>query len=158
MDGVPIDEIDRIILHALQEDARHNTNAEISRRVSVSASTVGKRIARLEEDGVLKGYRPEIDYERAGFPLQVLFVCTASIAEREALANETLGIEGVLNVRELMTGEKNVHIQAVGSSNDDITRIAHRLDEIGYSVTDEILLRNEYSQPSVHFRPTTGGE
>jgi len=146
-----LDEIDRAILHALQEDARRNTNAAISERVSVSASTVGKRISRMEDEGVVRGYQPTIDYEEAGFPIQVLFICTATIAEREALIEQTLGLEGVINVRELMTGERNVHILVVGSLNEDITRLAHELDNIGYRVTDEILMRDEYNQPSVHF-------
>lgn len=151
MGSPSLDEVDRAILHALQEDARQNTNAAISERVSVSASTVGKRISRMETDGIIKGYQPNVDYEAAGFPIQVLFVCTAGIAEREALIKETLGLGGVINVRELMTGERNVHILVVGSSNDDITRIAYELDNIGYTVTDEILMREEYDQPSVHF-------
>lgn len=151
MSGPRLDEIDRTILHALQEDARKNTNAAISERVSVSASTVGKRIARMEDEGIIKGYRSEIDYEEAGLPLHVLFICTVSIADREALIKETLHLEGVVNIRELMTGQDNVHIQVVGSSNDDITQIAHALDDMGYAIADEILLRAEYNQPSVHF-------
>ena len=151
MSGPRVDEIDRAILQALQEDARQNTNAAISERVSVSASTVGKRIARLEDRGIIRGYRPEFDYEEAGFPIQVLFICTASIADRETMIQETLGLDGVVNVRELMTGQDNVHVQVVGASNDDITRIAHQLDNLGYSVSDEILMRAEYTQPSVHF-------
>lgn len=146
-----LDEINRAILHALQEDARQNTNAAISERVSVSASTVGKRISRMEDEGIIKGYQPIIDYEEAGFPIQVLFICTAAIAEREALIEDALGLNGVIDVRELMTGERNVHIRVIGSSNDDITRIAHELDNMGYRVTDEILLRDEYNQPSVYF-------
>lgn len=146
-----LDDVDQAIIYALQENARDNTNAEISERVGVSASTVGKRIKRLEDSGVIKGYRPEIDYEKAGFPLHVLFVCTAPITERENLIRQTLGIEGVVNVRELMTGESNVHIQVVGASNDEVTRIAHAIDKIGYAVHNEILLRGEYNQPSVRF-------
>lgn len=146
-----LDEIDHAILHALQEDARNNTNAAISERVSVSASTVGKRITRLEELDVVKAHRSEIDYEKAGFPMQVLFICTVGIAEREDLIMQTLDLEGVINVRELMTGRENVHIQVVGSSNDDITHIAQALDDMGYTVTDEILMRAEYDQPSVRF-------
>lgn len=146
-----LDQIDRDILHALQKDARRNTNAEISERVDVSASTVGKRISRLEDRDVIKGYQADLDYELAGFPLQVLFICTAPIAEREALVDAALGIEGVVNVRELMTGRANVHIQVVGASNDDITRIAYALDDLGYAVSDEILMRNEHTQPSIRF-------
>lgn len=146
-----LDDIDRAILHLLQEDARHKTNAKISEHLDVSASTVGKRLGELEDTGVIKGYRPEIDYEQAGFPLHVLFICTAPIAEREALIEQTLGVDGVLNIRELMTGHENVHILVIGSSNDDITRIAQTLDKLGFSVSDEILLRTEYNQPSIHF-------
>lgn len=157
--GTPhLDEIDLAILHALQENARHNTNAAISERVAVSASTVGKRVAQLEDRGVIKGYRADIDYERAGFPLQVLFICTAPIAQRESLIEQTLGIGGVGSVRELMTGERNVHVHVVGSSNNDITRIARALDNLGYRVTDEILMRKEYTQPSVRFDASTSDE
>lgn len=151
MGGIELDEIDRAILHALQEDARENTNSAISERVSVSASTVSKRISRLEDAGIIKSYRSEIDYELAGFPLQVLFICTVRITEREKLIQETLDLEGVLDVRELMTGERNVHVRVIGTSNDDITRIAHELDTMGYRVTDEILMRDEYYRPSAHF-------
>lgn len=151
MNVTQLDEIDYEVLYSLQDDARHNTNAAISEHVSVSASTVGKRISRMEAEGVIRGYRSSIDYEKVGFPLQVLFICTATIAERGSLIEKTLGLDGVVNVRELMTGEKNVHIQVVGASNDDITHIAHELDVMGYTVTDEILMRNEYDRPSVRF-------
>lgn len=153
-----LDEVDRAILHALQEDARKNTNAAISERVSVSASTVGKRISRLEERGIIKGHRSEIDYDEAGFPLHVLFICTAKITEREALVERALDLAGVITVRELMTGRENVHIQVVGTSNDDITRIAHALDDMGFTVTDEILMRAEHTRPSAHFADVRAGE
>jgi DNA-binding Lrp family transcriptional regulator len=147
----PLDNVDRAILFELQRDARNNTNADIAERIDVSASTVGKRIAQLETEGVLRGYDPDIDYERAGFPLQVLFICTVSITEREALIQEALEIDTVVNVREMMTGEGNVHIQVVGRTNDDITRSAHRIDALGFTVTDEILMRDEYTRPSIMF-------
>lgn len=83
--------------------------------------------------------------------MQVPFVCTAGIAEREDPIVETLGLEGVINVRELVTGQENVHSQVVGSSNDDITHIAQALDDVGYTVTDEILLRSEHDRPSIRF-------
>ncbi|QLG61660.1 Lrp/AsnC family transcriptional regulator [Halorarum salinum] len=146
-----LDDIDRAILYEVQKDARNNTNAAISERVGVSASTVGKRIARLEDHDVIEGYRPELDHERVGFPLHVLFICTVSITDREALITETLDLEGVLDVRELMTGRENVHIRVIGSSNDDITRIAQQLDGMGYTVTDEILMRDEYTKASDYF-------
>lgn len=149
-----LDDVDRAILYALQQDARNNSNADISERVGVSPSTVGKRITSLEECGIIQGYSPEIDYEKAGLPLEVLFICTAQIAEREALVEAAHEIDGVVNVREIMTGTKNVHIHVVGETNDDITQIAATLDGHGYDITDEILLRSERdSAASVFLEP-----
>lgn len=153
-----LDDVDRAILYALQQDARNNSNANISDRVGVSPSTVGKRITSLEERGIIQGYSPEIDYEKAGLPLEVLFICTAQISEREALVETAHEIDGVVNVREIMTGTKNVHIHVVGASNDDITQIAATLDERGYDITDEILLRSERDSPASVFRESSSDE
>jgi len=144
---VDIDDIDLAILHRLQVDARHNTNTAISDDLDVSASTVGKRLKRLEAEEVITGYVPLIDYERAGFPLHVLFVCTAPISGREDLVEGALGLDGVVGVRELMTGDGNVQVEAIGTSNDDVTRIARRLDRLGLTIRDEVLVREERTRP-----------
>lgn len=146
-----LDAVDAAILDALQEDARHNTNAAISDRAGVSASTVGKRISRLEAAGIIRGYRLDLNYGDAGFPLQVLFVCTVPIRQRETLIRQTLEVDGVLDVRELMTGEGNVHVHVAGRSTDDITRVAHELDQLAFTVLDEILVKNEHGHPSLQF-------
>lgn len=151
MSELDLDEVDMAILRALQEDARNNTNADISGMVGVSPSTIGNRINRLEGEGVIKGYRPDIDYELAGFPLRVLFVCSAPITERRKFVDAVLDVKGVVNVREMMTGEHNIHVQVVVQSNDDLTRIAQEVDELGLTVNEEILMKGEYSRPSIQF-------
>lgn len=67
MDNNPIDDIDRSILHQLQLDARQ-TDTEIGRKVDVTSTTVRNRLDKLERNGVIQGYHPEINYERAGYP------------------------------------------------------------------------------------------
>ena len=151
MSEAELDEVDRAILHALQEDARNNSNAEISERVGVSPSTIGNRIDRLEEIGVIKGYRPDIDYELAGLPLRVLFVCSSPITERRNMVEALLKLEGVVNVREMMTGEHNIHVQVVVKTNDDLTKIAQQVDDLGLTVNEEILMKGEYTRPSIQF-------
>lgn len=152
MTAEDLDDVDRAILFQLQRNARHNSNAEIAERTGVSASTVGKRIARLEERGIIEGYHPEINYELAGYPLHVMFICSAPITERESLIEQARGIETVVNIQELMTGQRNVLIEVVGRTNDDITNAAQRIDGFGFTVTDEILKRAEYPQPSIVFK------
>ncbi len=62
----PIDDLDRNIIYALQQDARHTSASEIAESLDVSARTVRNRITKLEEAGVIAGYDVDVDYEAAG--------------------------------------------------------------------------------------------
>jgi Lrp/AsnC family leucine-responsive transcriptional regulator len=153
-----LDDVDRGILHLLQQDARSVTTTEIGDAVDVSASTVGNRLQRLEENGVIDGYHPKIDYHDAGFPLRVLFVCTASIPDREELGEQALNAPGVVNVKEIMAGVENLHVEAVARTRDDVTAIGRKLDKIGLDVVNEVLVKNEHIQPFDHFGEETVSE
>jgi DNA-binding Lrp family transcriptional regulator len=142
-----IDDVDRAILYALQEDARSMSSSDIAKRTGTSGSTVRKRIQRLEADGVIKGYSAEIDYQESGYPLRMLLFCTASIPERGELVPDILAIDGVVSVQELVTGEQNLLVTAVGESDDDITPVAQELLEMGLTVADEVLVRSHETTP-----------
>lgn len=55
-----IDDFDRGIISALQDNARL-TNMELADKVGLSHSACSRRIARLERDGVITGYRALTD-------------------------------------------------------------------------------------------------
>ena len=59
------------LLAELQEDARLSL-AELGRRVGLSSPAVADRLARLEEDGVIRGYHAEIDPRAVGYALSVV--------------------------------------------------------------------------------------
>jgi Lrp/AsnC family leucine-responsive transcriptional regulator len=60
-----IDETDRAILNALQRNARVS-NAEIARQVGLVPSAIFQRIRKLEERGIVRGYRCELDGRALG--------------------------------------------------------------------------------------------
>jgi len=146
-----IDEVDQAILHALQADARTLSSADIAERTGTADSTVRKRIQRLEADGVIKGYSADVDYEQSGYPLRMLLYCTASIADRGDLIPDILAIDGVISVQELVTGEKNLLVTAVGESDGDITPVAQELLDMGLTVADEVLVRSHKTTPFSEF-------
>ena len=140
-----IDDVDRAILHALQQDARNTSSDEIADRAGAAGSTVRKRIQRLESDGIIKGYSAEIDYGKSGYPLRMLLFCTAPIPERGELIPDILDIPGVVSVQELVTGEQNLLVTVVGENDSDITPVAQELLEMGLTVADEVLVRTHQS-------------
>jgi Lrp/AsnC family leucine-responsive transcriptional regulator len=63
-----LDDTNRRLLEALVEDPRASA-AELARRVGMSAPAVRERVARLEEAGVIRGYRVDIDPAAIGLPV-----------------------------------------------------------------------------------------
>jgi Lrp/AsnC family leucine-responsive transcriptional regulator len=70
IDGL-LDAVNRRLLRELQADARLSL-AELGRRVGLSAPAVGERLQRLQEAGVVRGYRAELDPAALGLPLGVI--------------------------------------------------------------------------------------
>lgn len=146
-----LDDLDRRILFELQRDARHVSSRDIAATVSASPSTVRKRIKRLEHEGIITRYHADVDYERAGYPLHVQVVCTAPLSERDAMSERALEVPGVVGVRELATGERNVVVTVIGEDGDDLTRIAAALSEVGLGVAEEELVRTDRTRPYAGF-------
>jgi len=144
METVDIDYIDRCILYSLQEDTRRMSASTIAERLDVSARTVRNRIDKLEESGVINGYRLDVNYEIVGYQLHTMVVCTAPIEGREEIAKEAADIPGVVNVKEIMTGDQNLLVEVVGTDGDDLSRITSDLNDLGMQINDEDIIRNDY--------------
>lgn len=145
MSAYELDDVDRQLLNLLQEDARHSA-IEIAERIGVSDNTVHNRMDRLEEAGVVTGYTTDVDLDRSGLRLYFHFTCTASISQRSTVAEEALELPQVLEVTELMTGQENLQIKAVGVEDEDITHVAEQLDDLDLTINDENLIRTEHTQ------------
>ncbi|HET6184045.1 MAG TPA: Lrp/AsnC family transcriptional regulator [Acetobacteraceae bacterium] len=63
-----LDAIDRRILIELQGDGRM-TNVELARRAGISAPPCLRRVRRLEEMGVIRGYHADTDPQKLGWPI-----------------------------------------------------------------------------------------
>jgi DNA-binding Lrp family transcriptional regulator len=61
-----LDELDRAILCALALNARAPLS-EIARRLNAARTTVSERLEKLEREGVIKGYRVEVDFGKLGY-------------------------------------------------------------------------------------------
>jgi Lrp/AsnC family transcriptional regulator, leucine-responsive regulatory protein len=85
------DGTDARLLAELQANARLS-NAELGRRVSLSAPAVADRLRRLERDGVIGGYRAEVEPKALGYTLGAIMRIRPSarqLAKVAELARET---------------------------------------------------------------------
>ncbi|MXV61194.1 winged helix-turn-helix transcriptional regulator [Natronorubrum sp. JWXQ-INN-674] len=147
-----LDPTDRAILYLLQEENQtHLTHDEIGDRIDVSSSTVSNRLRELKDEGVLRDYRPEIDYEAAEIPHHLLFICTTPIADRETICQRTVDVPGVVNVRELLTGSRNLHVEIVAMNTPEIEAVTEELDDLGLEIHQSEIVRGDYYQPFDQF-------
>ncbi|MBE7638041.1 winged helix-turn-helix transcriptional regulator [Sneathiella sp. P13V-1] len=70
MQRVKLDDIDRRILHDLQENGR-TTNVELAKNAGISAPPCLRRVRALEESGFIEGYHAQLNSESLGFKVTV---------------------------------------------------------------------------------------
>lgn len=80
-----IDQTDKKILQTLFEDGRASVET-VAGRVCMSPTPVRRRIRHLEETGVIKGYRADIDLGVCGLPLTLLVFVKLQSRDRVTIA------------------------------------------------------------------------
>lgn len=148
-----IDDIDRRIIHALMGDARTTSAPMIAEQVNVSPGTIRNRINQLRELGIVRGYHASIDFERADHKQTFLYICSVPPGEVERVAREARTISGVINVRELISGTRNLHVVAVGETTADFKHIMRSLADLDVDVLDKSLMQNEHFEPYSLYGP-----
>lgn len=146
-----LDNVDKGILYLLQENARTNTTTDIGEKVGVSSSTVSNRIKKLEDQGIVTGYHPTVDYEETGMDHHLLIIGTVPFEEREAVADEIMDVSGVVCLRELLLDTANLTIELVGRAQEDMEQAIAELNSIGVDIERMAMLNRERTQPYNHF-------
>ncbi|HVB68066.1 MAG TPA: Lrp/AsnC family transcriptional regulator [Acetobacteraceae bacterium] len=78
-----LDAIDRRILSELQANGRI-TNVELARRAGISAPPCLRRVRRLEEAGVIRGYHADPDPQKLGWEI-TFFAIVGLDSQKEAV-------------------------------------------------------------------------
>jgi Lrp/AsnC family leucine-responsive transcriptional regulator len=83
-----LDAIGWRILEELQRDARL-TYSELGARVGLSPPAVAERMRRLEEAGVITGYRAMVDPAKLGLPITAFIRCSSPGPQVGVIARQT---------------------------------------------------------------------
>lgn len=128
----PLDDIDWRLLRELQQDARLSF-AELGRRIHLTAPAVAERMHRLEESGVIKGYRVEIDPAKVGYPIMA-FVQVVVTGDSRRLAHFVRGLPEVLECHRV-TGEHCIVMKIAASSIDHLESVVDQFVPYGQPTT-----------------------
>ncbi len=122
-----IDDTDARILRALQKRGRIS-NADLAEKVNLSASACHRRVARLEQEGIIRDYVALLDPRKVDRPTTVFVEITLSGQADEVLdafEREVRLIPEVLECH-LMAGSADYLLKVVAADTEDFARIHRR--------------------------------
>jgi Lrp/AsnC family leucine-responsive transcriptional regulator len=144
-------------LAALQADGRLSYN-QLGKRVNLSPPAVADRVRRLEESGVIAGYRAEVDPARAGQPLSafVQMRCTTGRCLLKTTRSEDF--PEVLEIHKL-SGNSCTMLRVRVASMLHLEGLFERLGEHG-ELNTHVVLSTEFEgrpvqPPATDARPVT---
>jgi Lrp/AsnC family transcriptional regulator, leucine-responsive regulatory protein len=121
-----LDATDRAIIDLLLENARR-TFGDIGSRVGLSAPATKRRVDRLEEAGVIRGYTLNIDHAKVGRPLEAFlelrFDGTARVDTIATIADDIPEVQEVFTIAGDPDALARVRVRDV----TDLKRVIDRL-------------------------------
>ncbi len=93
-----MDEIDRKIIESLQANARVK-NSTLARELHMPPTTLKERIRRLEERGVITGYRAVIDQKKLGLDVNAFIGVTLNRHESRHIRDFEKGVKTIPSIR-----------------------------------------------------------
>ncbi|WP_123535247.1 Lrp/AsnC family transcriptional regulator [Halosimplex salinum] len=112
-----MDDTDRRIIGALLQNGRASAS-ELAEHAEIATATAAKRLQRLEEEGVIGGYQPEVDYESFGYEVTAVFRLDVDGTGLATVVDDLRDTGHMVGVYEV-TGEDDV--VAVGKFEDTQT-------------------------------------
>jgi Lrp/AsnC family transcriptional regulator, leucine-responsive regulatory protein len=132
-----VDETNRRILELLAGEGRL-TYAELARRVHLSTPALIARVRRLEDAGVIRGYRADVDSAPLGLPITIFVFLTSTKAMERQLRSDLSGLSEVTACY-LVSGDISFVLRAAVGSVEHMTEFLDRLGRYGEVVTSVVL-------------------
>lgn len=140
MKDVVLDTVDHQIIGELARDGRISF-AELGRRVSLSSPAVTERVRRLEQLGVITGYRAEIDPRALGYSLTAIVRVKPAVRQLSKIAELAADIPQIEECLRI-TGEDCFYMKLHLASIEELP-----------SVLDQFLLYGETTTSIVNATP-----
>jgi DNA-binding Lrp family transcriptional regulator len=121
----PVDQLDAALIALLRDEPRIGI-MEVARRLKVARGTVQARLAKLTERGVVRGFGPELDPHRMGYPLMA-FVFLQITQGRLNDAVEVLGAVPEVLEATATSGPSDLLCRIVARDTEHLQDIVNQL-------------------------------
>jgi DNA-binding Lrp family transcriptional regulator len=114
----PLDALDVALLSLIRDNPRVGV-LELSRLASVARPTVQSRLQRMEAEGIITGYGPDVDLTAAGYPVHAFVWLEIAQGALDQVAGELSAIPGVTEAY-ATTGTSDVLCRVAATSHQDL--------------------------------------
>jgi Lrp/AsnC family transcriptional regulator, regulator for asnA, asnC and gidA len=123
---IELDDTDKKILRALQQDARASFK-NVGKEIGVSEATIFVRVRKLQEKGVLRGFRAVVDPKSVGKTLTAIMLIRAQPRSLVGMLDALKKLDEIYEIYDV-TGQYYSILKIRTDSTEQLSKI---IDEIG---------------------------
>ena len=113
------------ILKCLQDNARQ-TNAAIGRKVGISSPAVSERIKKMEDTGIIEGYKTVVSPYKVGYQLKAIITIRAFMGKLKPFLIKVKTFQEVLNCYRI-TGNENIVLEVMLNNQKHLEQFIDQL-------------------------------
>jgi len=132
-----IDNLNNKILAQLQQNARAS-NAAIGRKVGISSPAVAERIRKMEDAGIITGYKTMVNPFETGYQLKAIIILRAFMGKLKPFLEKVEDFDEVINCYRI-TGNENIVMEVVLKNQKHLEAFIDRLIVYGETKTQIVL-------------------
>ncbi len=125
------------ILKSLQKNARQS-NAEIGRLVGISSPAVSERIKKMEDIGIINGYKTIVSPYEVGYQLKAIITIRAFMGKLKPFLIKVKTFDEVLNCYRI-TGNENIVMEVILKDQKHLEQFIDQLISYGETKTQIVL-------------------
>lgn len=133
-----MDKLDLDIIRELQENARISTS-ELGRKIGLSTSATSGRIAKLEREGIIKGYSAVIDAEKLGQDISAFILVPVGNIPIDIMAADISTIPQVQECHKV-TGNACFMVKVRAGSMAELERVIDAINQAAPNTCSYLVL------------------
>src|SRR5215471_10105853 len=131
-----LDDLGRKLLSILQQDVRISY-AELGRRIGLSPAAAAERLRRLEEAGIIRGYRVDLDREALGFSVLAIVRLSCDGVKYRPFLKAVKTMEYIAECHHVAGGDAFI-LKVVTGSVEELEKLVEKLLDFGVPTTSVV--------------------